>query len=340
VFRLLVLLVLLCGGVGGMLFVDYQNAARRVSAAGDEQLTLTQYLGDLPARLPGLAGATSSSGLPTKLADMMPKPPEGWTLRPTVAEDAEPFLPKNTKKTDKAALAYVSAVAKEEGGSGTESALLTFERGDRRVIVKAVRYSDSIFTNSSAIEERLALQSVTARFRGTEFMTVRGLDVSEDLLPEEFRGRYFLADVGSQIHLRLLAPKRMKDEEVMAFFETLNVAAMNASVVQGTDGLGEVPVMVLASALDPADREIYVAELAKRKTEAAAANEKTRLKAEAMAKEAKEAAKGGGLLDGLFGGGDNAEAPPAEPAAQVVDCTKNKDGVKRCTITDGAPAED
>ena len=95
-------------------------------------------------------------------------------------------------------------------------------------------------------------------------MTVRGLDVTEDLLPEGFRGRLFLADVGAQIHLRVLAPKRMKDEDLVPFFETLHVKAMNADVIDKVEGLGEVPVIVLASALDDTERDAYHADRATR----------------------------------------------------------------------------
>ena len=68
-----------------------------------------------------------------------------------------------------------------------------------------------------------------------------------------------MADVGAQIHIRVLVPKRMKEAELVAFFETLHVKAMNASVVDNVEGLGDVPVIVLASALTDEDREAYLA---------------------------------------------------------------------------------
>ena len=218
-------------------------------------------------------------------------------------------------------------------GSGTESVTLAYERGDQTVLIKAVRYPNIIFTSFAAMQQRMELQMVGPEFRGTEFMTVRGLDVTEDLLPEGFRGRLFLANVGAQIHLRVLAPKRMKDTELVAFFQTLHVEAMNASVIDKVEGLGKVPVIVLASAMDQAEREAYLAD-----RDARAAAEAEREAADRSAAEAAEAAQsgsggGGGFLGGLFGGGGEAKADPApEEAGKEITCKTGKDGVKRCTV--------
>ena len=228
--------------------------------------------------------------------------------------------------------------------NGTEVAALTYEKGDRKLIIKAVRYPNIIFTSFMAMQQRMELQMKTAEFRGTEFATVRGLDVTEDLLPEGFRGRMFFADVGAQIHLRILAPKRMSDEDLVPFLETLHVKAMNAGVIDKVEGLGEVPVIVLASALDEAERDAYLADVAAREAEEATKAAAELAKAEAaQATEtpAEDAASGGGFLSGLFGGGASDEAAadaPAEKSAKV-GCTTGKDGVKRCTVESAAPTE-
>ena len=127
------------------------------------------------------------------------------------------------------------------------------------MLIRAVRYPNIIFTSFMAMEQRFTLQMQSAEFRGTEFMTVRGLDVTEDLLPEGFRGRYFVADVGAQIHLRVLAPKRMKDEGACRLLRNPARQGDERQRDRKVEGLGEVPVIVLASALDEAAREAYVA---------------------------------------------------------------------------------
>jgi hypothetical protein len=263
-------------------------------------------------------------------------------VRASVPEDVKGFLPKREKGADKKALKYVKAMAVLDEGSGVEAVALTYEKGDRKVLIKAVRYPNVIFTSFMAMQQRFELQMRAAEFRGTEFMTVRGLDVTEDLLPEGFRGRYFIADVGAQIHLRVLAPERLSDKDLVPFFQTLHVKAMNASVIEKREGLGEVPVIVLASALDEAARDAYVASLAEREAEEASKDEAALKEAEAKAaEEAAAKGSGGGLLDSLFGGDEETEpAEEAAPKSAEPECTTGANGVKRCKIGSGEVAGD
>lgn len=343
-FRLLGFLVMFSLTAGGFMFVDYKMSARWAGREDAEGLTFREYLGGLSGRLAGLGSAASANGLPTRLADMLPKAPEGWTSRPVEAGDIDGFLPKKAKKTSTQAIATLNAMAAPDADKGAEVAALTYEKGDRKLIIKAIRYPNVIFTSFMAMQQRMELQMQTAEFRGTEFATVRGLDVTEDLLPEGFRGRYFFADVGAQIHLRILAPKNMSDKDFLPFLETLQVKAMNAGVVDKVEGLGDVPVIVLASALDDAEREAYLADVAARATAEAAKSETERVEAEAAqeaAAPAEEAAgSGGGFLSGLFGGGEEATTGTKTPETTVkAGCKTGKDGVKRCTVESTAPAE-
>lgn len=333
-FRLIGFLVMFTATAGGYMFFDYKMSARWSGREDAEGLTFTEYLSGLSGRVAGLGGSAAAAGLPTRVADMLPKPPEGWTVRPTEAADVEGFLPKSRSKADKEAVAAVTKVGQTDAGSGTEVAALTYEKGDRKVVIKAIRYPNIIFTSFAAMQQRMELQMASAQFRGTEFMTVRGLDVTEDLLPEGFRGRYFLADVGAQIHLRILAPKRMTDEDLVPFFETLHVKALNADVIDKVEGLGDVPVIVLASALDEAEREAYLADIAAREAEAAAQEAERQSEAEAAQTAAPVEKKSGGFL-GLFGGGEEEPADDAVEttgSASKVSCSTGKDGVKRCSV--------
>lgn len=345
-FRLIGFLVMFAITAGGYMFFDYKMSARWSGKEDAEGLTFTEYLSGLSGRLANLGGAASAAGMPTRLADMLPKAPEGWTVRPVDPKDVEGFLPKKGKKADPEGAAAIKAMADVSGGSGTEVAALTYEKGDRTLIIKATRYPNIIFTSFMAMQQRMELQMMTAEFRGTEFATVRGLDVTEDLLPEGFRGRMFFADVGAQIHLRILAPKRMKDEELVPFLETLHVKAMNADVIDKVEGLGDVPVIVLASALDEVARDAYLADVASRAADEAAKGAAEQAEAEAQATQeavpAEEQGSGGGFLSKLFGGGDAAEtAKDAAPASgeKKIDCKTGKDGVKRCTVTSDQPSE-
>jgi hypothetical protein len=294
VLRLIGFLLAAMFSIGGFLFVDYTMAKRWAGSEDGEGLTVAEYLGGFAERLTGFTSASAENGLPTALIDMLPKPPEGWTVRPTVPEDADVFLPKAADDGTADASTYVKAVAAEPSGDGLEHVALTYERGERRVVFQAVRYPNLIFTSFMAMEQRFELQTLGPQFRPTDFMTVRGLDVTEDLLPKGMRARYFLANVGAQIQIRVLASSRMSDENLLPFFETLHVQAMNASVIDKQEGLGQVPVIVLASVLDEATRAAYEADRIAREEadDAARAAERAAAEAEAAAAAAAEATDG------------------------------------------------
>ena len=275
-------------GLSGFFVVDYTMAKRWASAEDSKGLTLTEYLGGLSGRLSG-GSAASASGLPSALAEMLPTAPDGWTVRPAEPDDIDVFLPKKRADAPADARKYVASVGKPRGGPGVEAVVLTYEKGDRRVVINAVRYPDLIFTSFKAMQQRMELQMVQPEYASRAFMTVRGLDMIEDFLPDGMRGRYFMANVGAQIHIRVLASKRMKDKDLLPFFQTLQVKAMNASVVDRRDGLGDVPVIVLASLLDEATRATYDADRAARDQADAESRAADRLAAEAEARVTAEA---------------------------------------------------
>lgn len=323
--RLIGFLVMLTVGGGGFLALDY-SMARKLAGTGDgAELTFRDYLGGLSGRIMRVNSQSAPTGLPTDLQAMLPKPPEGWTVRPAVAADVEGFLPRNGTQVDPGALALVQDVVNETVANAAEVVILTYERDERRVIVKAVRYPDVIFTSLMAMQQRFDLQMQTAQFLEMSAMTVRGLDVIEDSLPEGLRGRLFMADVGGQIHLRVLAPSRMQDRELVPFFETLHVKAMNAAVVDKREGLGDLPVIVLASALGRDQRNAYDADRAAR-----AAAEAARSLEQRAAAEAEVAAAA------VVEPTPDAPEPKAEPASSVLEaqCEQGADGVKRCRVPD------
>lgn len=312
--RLIAFLLAVVVAVGGFVVIDYTAAHRAASLDENVELTFRDYLGKLPGRLIGDEDVQSI--LPPTLAEMMPKAPQGWTVRPALPDDAEAFLPRDVSKGSSEVRNYVAAVSKEIFGLGTEQVMLTYDRGRTRVIFQAVRFPDpeAMLSGLLGTEQLIEREMTTPQYRPTAFMTVRGLDVTEDLLPEGIRVRYFLSTVGKQIQIKVLASRRLTDRELIPFFETLNVKAMNTSVVAKQDGLGEVPVIVLASALDRETREAYDAA---RAPEAPAAAEPTEAEAD-----------GAGKLEmdsKLSGPNDN------------ITC-ESRAGTKFCTIGDGIGA--
>ena len=323
--RLFGFLVLAIVGASGILFLDFNRAVQQANAADEPPPSFEAYLETVPKKLAALTRSARAGGTALSLAEMLPRVPEGWTMRPLEDGDIESFLPRSGDAGDPAAAERVQAVGSLQVEDGATVAIQAYERGERRVLVKAVRYPDVIFTGPMALQQRFDLQTQTAQFLEISAMTVRGLDVIEDALPDGMRGRLFMADVGAQIHLRLLAPRRMPDRDLLPFFETLHVKAMNAAVVDRRDGLGDLPVIVLASALDRDQRNAYDADRAAR-----AAAEAERVLEQRATAEAQVAAAA------ALEPGEEATAPQPEPAATVLEakCEQGADGVKRCRVAD------
>ena len=317
--RLFGFLVLVLIGAGGILFVDFNRVVQEASAAESEPPSFQAYLETVPQKLGSLTELARTAPRALDLPDMMPRAPEGWTMRELVdgkGGDIEGFLPRSRDKGAADGIKLVKAVASKRVEDGATVAIQTYERGDRRVVIQLVRLPDNIFTAPESADRRHDLQVQAAELRGRPYLTVRGLDVTEEFLGEGLRARYFTASVGAQIQIRVLASRRLTDDDLVPFFETLNVQAMNAAVVDRQPGLGEVPVLVLGSALGEADLAAYEADRAARK--ASAVRRAGELRALAKADLAV-----------------SAEAAPASAGKPAATECRKEDGVKRCKVTTG-----
>ena len=195
----------------------------------------------------GNGGSGEATEMPSDLAMMLPKAPEGWTMRPTEPGDIDAFLPAEGSEK---ALREVRAAINPRGGNGVREVRMTYANGARKVVFELVRYPDFVFTSFAAAHLKMELQMNSSRFSGRGFMTVRGMEINENELPDEIGLRYLVGDVAGQIWLRALAPRTMTDQDLLPFFETLHVPAMNANVIEKVAGMGEVPVIVVASVLE------------------------------------------------------------------------------------------
>lgn len=247
----------------GYLAFDYTMVNRSIVATGAEPISFFTYVKGwtgmvaILAQGDGDAAEGAVAPPPATLVAMLPKAPQGWTLRPTEEADAQPFLTPGLGEKERA---LVLSATLPETGKGVERAAQTYQNGARQVVVELVRYPDIIFTSLAAMAQKMQLQMASLDVAGKDFMAVRGLEVREARLGSDAAARVFLADVGGQIHLRVLAPATMSDEELLTLFETLNVPAMNADVIEKVAGLGEVPVIVLASVIDSETRKAREAE--------------------------------------------------------------------------------
>jgi hypothetical protein len=308
-------------GAGGVLFVDFNRIVQEANATETEPPTFRSYLETVPQKLASLTVPTKAAGGGLELADMMPRAPEGWTARP-LAEgeggDIAGFLPRAKDEAEAESVDRIRSVGSTKAGAGAEVAILAYERGERRVVIQLIRRPDEIFTDPASHARRHALEVEAARLKGRPFLTVRGLDVTEEFPGEGIRARLFTATVGAQIEMRMLGSRRLDDADLVPFFETLNVSAMNAAVVNPEPGLGEVPVLVVASALGEADLAVLEADRAERSRAAIR-----------RAGEVQEAARAA-----LAATADPATTAAEDPQGPASAC-KTVAGVRRCSVATG-----
>jgi hypothetical protein len=320
VLRLFGFLVLVLIGTGGILFLDFNRVVQEASAAEAEPPSFRDYLQSVPEKLAELTESLRTEPRASGVGEMLPPAPEGWTARP-LAEgdggDVESFLPRSGNEGDAAGIALVKAVAGGKAEAGATVAVQAYERGERRVVFQIVRLPDSIFTDPAAADLRHEAQIRAAELRGRPFLSVRGMDVTEEFLGEGLRARYFTASVGAQIGIRVLASRRLTDEDLVPFFAALPVQAMNAAVVDRQPGLGEIAVLVVGSALSEDDRAAFEADRAARGASAIARADGLREIAKAELAAA-------------------ADAAPEEKARPLTtECKTEAGGIKRCSVGTG-----
>lgn len=306
-------LVVLATLVGAVLALDF-NSARKDALALEQQVPdFPTYLSGLGPRLSGLLtpkpSAVTEPAPTADLSKMLPQAPTGWTVRTAEEDDLTPLLPKGKGKLAAAEGAVIQAISRSKAPKGWSAVAMTYEKDDQIVMIKALRSPDSVFVDPAAYA---ALQAEQSPFFQRSFLRVRGLDVLESNLPDGMRARLFTADVGGQIRLWVLVPKRMKDADLLPFFETLDVRAMNASVVDREDGLGDVPVMFLVEDLDEAGLAAYEAEVAALTAE----------------REERRDALGAALAESAA----PATAEQPKSIEETTSCTKGAGGIKRCKV--------
>lgn len=295
----------------GYLAFDFTLANRAARAMGEEPVTFVTYLaawGGLAAPVAGVNAeeAVPSAALPEDLVAMLPLPPPGWTARPAERTDG-PVLKGKAGREDAKRIAEVLT---DNRGRGVETARLAYVPPDGKglVVVELARYPDAIFTSFAGMGLKMELEMATMDWSDRDFMTVRGLPLVEARLSPEAPARAFAGDLAGQIQLRAAASRRFTDMDLLALFQTLHVPAMNAAVARPVKGMGEVPVIVVASAMDEAGRALRASEheaAARAAAEAAAADREAMAAAEAEAQAEAQVAEADKPADGDAEPGDD-----------------------------------
>jgi hypothetical protein len=301
--------------VSAVVLVDYNSNRQQRLAETQIDLPLAEYLGGLPARLSAATASSSAPSLPSRLADMLPPAPEGWTVRKAQNGDGAGFLPRGGAPLDPLVQHLLREAVTARVRGAEEVVSLTFEAGERQVMLMAIRYPDTVFTDPARHDQRFDLQTLNLGFPEVPLLTARGLDFVEDMLPNGTRARLIRADLGGQLHLRLFVPQRFDEADLVPFLQGLNVAAMNAAVVDRQPGLGEVPVIVLPAAMREAEAEAYRAARSER---AAAELARARALRDAARDEVAALAAAAGT-----------DAAPA--TGEAAECTI-EGGLKRCRV--------
>lgn len=276
------LIVPACGFLFYMFF-DY-TMANRMAPPG-EKIGFGSYVAGWAGliEIGGLPGGGSGGG---DLAAMLPRAPDGWTRRDPAEGDAAGAAGVGFSD-DEARLARDAFTV--DGGAKLTQARQIYETPKGLVAVELVRFPDFIFTSFAATQIRLQLEMAAMDIPGDDYMTVRGMPLREARLPGDSPSRVFFGDLQAQIHLRITAPAATGDEEMRALLSTLDVAAMNASLVRPVRGMGEVPVLVMVPEIDEGIRARRAEERALLEAERAAEWEAMRAERDAKAEAEAEA---------------------------------------------------
>ncbi len=247
-------LILPVFGLGAYLAFDYWNVNRMARGGEGDGVSVTEYLSGWLSLADALS-AGDAGDMPQELAAMLPAPPPGWTVQPTEPADLDALVPAMAEtEAGMKRLAEVRAIAAGREGNGIRDARLTYRNGARTVVFEVMRYPDFIFTSFAAMQLKMELQMGSLGDGARRFLTVRGMEFVEKDLPEGYGLRYFEGNLSAQVWVRVLASTPMTDEDLLPFFQTLHVPALNGQVIEQVAGMGEVPVIVLASALAAEDR--------------------------------------------------------------------------------------
>lgn len=300
----LVSLVLSAIPVLGYMAFDYTMSNRAARAMGESEIGFGAYvMGWINlVEIVGTPDRGAETGaMPTELTAMLPRPPEGWTTRALTPQDVTAVLGSGLKGED---LELAADALQENRGKGLEQARQAYVSPEGALVVfELVRYPDSVFTSFMAMSVKFELEMRTMAIPSQDFMTVRGFEVREVRLPAGSPVRAFVGDIGGQLHLRVTAPADLPDLALLPLFQTLHVPAMAADVVRPVPGMGEVPVIVLASALEEEERAAYEAEAAAARERAAAETARQEEEAKAASAGAAPGGEAGGAAEPGSGAG-------------------------------------
>lgn len=266
----------------GYLAFDYSMSNRAARAMGESEISFGAYVMGWADMIEIVGTGVTEPGataMPGDLVAMLPKAPEGWVQRAMTPQDLAAVLGLGLAGED---LGLASDALQDNGGKGLDQARMAYDSPAGVVVAELVRYPDTVFTSFMAMSVKFELEMKTMSIQSSDFMTVRGFEVRRAALPKSAPVQVLLGDLGGQLHLRVTAPATMADTDLVPFFQTLHVPAMNAAIVRPVPGMGEVPVVVLASVLDDQTRIAFAAE--QEAARAAAAEAKKAQEDEAKAK--------------------------------------------------------
>lgn len=278
--RQISLVALLVFLLSALVMLDFKAAQRRAIAGDLEAYGFVEHVIGFGPRLVQFAtsgfGSDQTENSPRLMA-MMPRMPDGWDSRALDDDDLAALLSKNPKNDDPATIGLIQDILSPRASQGAEVAMAVYAAKGRLVVFKLIRQPDDLFTDPARRRDLDAMIASRPSSLSHDFMRVRGMDVAEIVLPDRIRARVFTAELGAQLRLWVLASKKMGDDDLVPFFETLDVAAMNAAVRDKEHGMGEIPLIVVVSDLREAERTAYEADRAARSSERAARLARVRL---------------------------------------------------------------
>jgi hypothetical protein len=218
---------------GAFLGADFMmgNAARPAA----ERLSFAAYL----ASWADAAGdiVPQRAEVSPVLAAALPAAPAGWKRQPAAAGDAAALLVPEAQAVLDGGGDAPGADARRlaaVGGprDGVQAAAATYTRGRNSVVVELVRHPDAVITDPAQMPQKMALAGWVMDEGGARIGVLGGMPLWQARVVPGLGAKMAIGAVGGQVQLRVVYPERMDEDRLVEVLQGLDVAALNAAVVE------------------------------------------------------------------------------------------------------------
>lgn len=200
-----------------------------------ERLGFAAYLASWADAAAGIVPKRAETS--ATLAAALPAAPDGWRRHPAAAGDAAALLVPEAQAVlggggdapgaDARRLAAVGGPR-----DGVQVAAATFTRGRDSVVVELLRHPDAVITDPAQTARKMQLAGWVMDEGAARIGILDGLPLWQARVLPGLGARMAIAAVGGQVQLRVTYPERMENDRLVELLRGLDVAALNAAVVE------------------------------------------------------------------------------------------------------------